>query len=89
MPPRTAKTSLGRLRRIVAAGLVLAAAGFAGCARDRDQITPTTTGTDFSRVPRGQMVPQSFPGTDLAKQRRGWADDPSVLTAGSSDAVRR
>jgi len=38
-----------------------------GCARDRSQITPTTTGTDLRNIPRGRMTPLPFPGSSLAR----------------------
>ena len=68
----------------IAAGLAFVS----GCARDRGQITPTTLGTDFSRAPAGRMTPQSFPGSSLSDQKRRVFDNP-VLTAGSTDVVRR
>ena len=46
--------------------LLLLLLGPAGCARDRGQITPTTTGTDFQAAPKGEMDSPPFPGTDLA-----------------------
>ncbi len=89
-----------RLRDAAASGLilVLAGPGLAGCARDRGAITPTTTGTDLSRLPRGRMTPQPFPGSSLADRdvagpgRAAEGRTPPggpILTAGSSDAVIR
>jgi hypothetical protein len=83
------------LLKVVASGLIAGmSASLAGCARDRASITPTTTGTDFSRVPPGRMVPQPFPGSSLADNekvapRGRIAPDAPILTSGSSDAIRR
>lgn len=96
MPTEPSTTTAPRPRPhgLAAFGLILAlASAFSGCARDRNAITPTTTGTDFSTVPRGRMVPQPFPGSSLANrslepERRTPPDGP-ILTGGSSDAVLR
>jgi len=54
-----------------------------GCARDRSQITPTTTGTDLRNIPRGRMTPLPFPGSSLAKAPK---TDLATVTAGDSTA---
>ncbi|WP_435015378.1 hypothetical protein TA3x_002916 [Tundrisphaera sp. TA3] len=79
-----------RSRQAATAGLAwLAAVAIAGCAGDRAEITPTTQGTDLSRVPAGRMVPQPFPGSSLARDAGRANGDPSILTAGGSDATIR
>ncbi len=52
-----------------------------GCARDRSQITPTTSGTDLRNIPRGRMTPQAFPGSSLARAGQG---DPATIAAKAS-----
>jgi len=42
-----------------------------GCARDRAQITQTTSGTNLRAMPRGRMTPQPFPGSSLADAAHG------------------
>jgi hypothetical protein len=38
-----------------------------GCAGERREITPTTLGTDFSKAPRGKMIPFPWPGQSIVK----------------------
>ena len=53
-----------------------------GCARDRRQITPTTSGTDLRAMPWGRMTPQPFPGSSLARSARSEpATDPGAAAA--------
>ncbi len=60
-----------------------------GCARDRGQITPTTSGTDLKAMPRGRMTPQPFPGSSLAAAGpRQPESDPAAMPA-SGDAPAR
>ncbi len=75
------------------AGVLLSLALLApGCARDRGQITPTTTGTDLSAMPRGRMTPLPFPGSSLAHSAQpvsgGPTSDPGTSVA-SGGAVAR
>ena len=64
--------------------LLLLLLGPAGCARDRDQITPTTTGTDFRNAPRGEMNAPPFPGSDLASESAETGLDRSAARASTA-----
>ncbi len=64
--------------------LLLLAFISSGCARDRDRITPTTSGTNLKTMPRGRMTPQPFPGSSLAGSG-GATIDPATATASLPD----
>ena len=62
LPRRPIGKRGGALLAVVAFGFLVE-----GCAKDKHQITPTTIGTDFRKVPRGTMQPFPWPGVDLAR----------------------
>lgn len=63
-PPTARTTPPSRWIAVVAALIV---GGAPGCGRERRMITPTTTGTDLTTMPRGRMTPLPFPGSSLAR----------------------
>ncbi len=66
--------------------LAVAFLGFAscwGCARERHQITPTTIGTDFKRMPRGKMTPFPWPGQDISRATPAPVDPQAALASGT------
>jgi hypothetical protein len=80
----------GRRAGVVLAFVIVALAP-SGCAHDRGQITPTTSGTDLRAMPRGRMTPQPFPGSSLALAKArpapgGPAADPDAVTTSAEVA---
>jgi hypothetical protein len=77
---------LREVRKLAPVGLALAA----GCAGEERQITPTTLGTDFRTIPRGQMRPYPWPGSDLSRatpdEGRSTLDPETAPASGPSEA---
>ena len=82
-PPGLARLPIGWRRGF---WLALAALGvlFQGCAGEKHQITPTTLGTDLSRMPRGKMIPFPWPGQSISQatpRPKAPTADPEVAAA--------
>ena len=72
----------------VAVVVVLGLVSGSGCARERREITPTTLGTDWRKVPRGEMRPYPWPGQDVSRvaprpSTGPWADPEAALASGT------
>jgi len=88
-----------RQRSTAALGLLILLVAEGGCASRRDesmrQLPPgqsnaSTIGTNFRSVPRGNMIPPSFLGNDLAGSGYGPMESPiSIAGAGADPSAER
>jgi hypothetical protein len=81
------------MRRPITLALLTSGLILGGCHGEPRQITPTTLGTDLTRMPRGKMTPFPWPGQSIVKTSpTGKPDqakvDPNAATA-SGESVGR